>query len=258
MFRKVGGPRRWLGAGLLVLSLSALSLTPAVASGGGSITRAIASADWMKASIAGSASWSVPCFVAILDPAPGWEVLPHGPNRCNAITFATLGPGDDIADCDTPGRGSPDAPGPGISVPWSKDIGRRGSASFELTEIALDGAAAPLLCLSVLEETVQPDICVGPIGGGPPILCPIEEQVIRTVQTLAAATLAAEPTPSPPSASENHSAAGPMPPALERSPTAARPTLAGKSPRKHRKKRRYGKPGKSGPGLLRNQAVSKP
>lgn len=86
--------------------------------GTGEITRASSDEEWSMGSFAGSVSWSLFCPDGHIDPGPGFVPVPHEPPRCAWTPFATAGPGEDQADCAAPGRTSPTAPGPGVTVVW--------------------------------------------------------------------------------------------------------------------------------------------
>lgn len=189
----------------------AVTLAMLAASSGASastgITRATVNPNWNNGSFAGSVDWSLHCAEGILDPSPGYVVLPHDPPFCAWTAFATVGPGADLADCKAPGRGTPAAPGPGITVVWSGTQSQgKGSASFDLSEVALTGQPAPLLCLSVVEFRHYPALCVVPEGGGPIVGCPLEEFSITTVRAVAAAEVFPETTIREPPAPQNETA----------------------------------------------------
>jgi hypothetical protein len=147
------------GTSLVTLTIFAMvaMLLPAsaIAAVSGQITRSEATQNWVSASIAGSATQTVGC---VEDPEePGSPPPPSG--ACDWVAYATVGPGDSIADCSSPGRRL-ESIGPGVQLVWEgEELKGVGTASFDLANVALAyGSAAPLLCLSVVEavrETVQ-------------------------------------------------------------------------------------------------------
>ncbi len=189
----------------LILALALLAALPAAAHGAsGTITRAEASADWAHGSVAGIVYRTVECLSVSSSPGPSkpdphppeWESPPPAEyfSPCAWIPYATVGPGTSQADCSSPGR-SLNSPGEGVQVVWSgSERTGVGSAAFDLASIPLDhGAAAPLLCLSVIEAAAQAVICIAVV----PSPCPPYAIVGRAYQLDSALLATGRPPESP-------------------------------------------------------------
>jgi hypothetical protein len=154
----------------IALACSALLPASAVGSSSGEIIRAEVSADWTSASLAGMAEKTHGCQIpAPGKPQPGEPEPPVPPDSppwtCGWIPYLTLGATS--SSCSSPARAW-DSLGESIQVVWvGLERTSVGSAVFDLANVPLDqGAAAPLLCLSVVESILLNRVCI------PEISCP--------------------------------------------------------------------------------------
>lgn len=144
------------GAAVVAAALVVLAVAPVGASASvGSITQALASPDWSRATLSGAATWSGCELEQPKKPEPpkeeGEEELPppdSPPPRCDWTPFLTVGPGD----CSAPGR-QPEALGPGIVLAWE---GSRSAAAamlpFDVSAVPLSGGTEQIACLGLIEE----------------------------------------------------------------------------------------------------------
>jgi hypothetical protein len=164
-----------LGVTLLAVLSVGLSATPEARGATGEIAVAEVDPGWGQATLAGMVHRTIGCLSFPQPPkrpeepeGPGsppewpggsypepWEVF----SRCAWIPYATLGPAE--KDCSSPDRHWL-KPATGVQLIWSG--GERtgaGSAQFDLADLPLEyRAAAPLLCLSVVEAAMEPVVCV--------------------------------------------------------------------------------------------------
>jgi hypothetical protein len=173
----------------------------------GRIVRAQASADWTQGSIAGVVYRTIECVeppvpIGPDPPYPGWPGKVEDPIAppeyfplCDWIPYATVGPAAQA--CSSSARRL-SMLGDGVQLVWSG--GERtgvGAAAFDLPAVGLEhGAAAPLLCLSVVEAATGLVVCPA-LAGFP---CPPYAIVAKTYP-LDSALLETQPATNPPAAS---------------------------------------------------------
>jgi len=146
------------GLFLLAVSTALALVIPATAAASvtGDITRTEVDQGWTTAALAGLAVEELDC-----EEGPEGPVSPEGgtpvqpktpPSECGWIAYATVGPGTSISDCSSSTRRL-NSIGTGVQVLWEgEEVRGAGLAQFDLSNVDLDyGAAAPLLCLSVVE-----------------------------------------------------------------------------------------------------------
>lgn len=149
----------------LVVAVAAILVMPNDAGAStGEIDTATATPDWSQIAISGSVSWTgcelVPPEPPQKPPGPPEEEgqeeegsLDPPPPSCRWTPFVTVGPGSDAAECATPGRESPDALAPGVTLAWKGPASASaGTAAFNVTEVPLDGSAPQLVCAALTES----------------------------------------------------------------------------------------------------------
>lgn len=148
-------PRRLrLGAVLAAAAVSALIAAPLASGSTGELTRAVATANWATASVAGWASWDgyeIPG--PLLGPEPARGTIGYLPD-CSWHPFATIGSGSTSADCTASGRRSPTALAPGVILAWDGLERRWAEAQsefFEVEDVPLGGTDGQLVCLTAIE-----------------------------------------------------------------------------------------------------------
>ncbi len=169
--------RSYARLAVLVAFATALSagFAPSATASSGEITKALASAGWTEAEVAGSTAWSG-CEHTVPQPPPKKPGPGEPPSkeewvapRCTWTPFVTLGPGIAASDCAAAGRRDPDALGEGVVLIWRGETrGSAGSDQFDVGGIPLDGGVNWLACLSAIEEGPAPIMCASAVGA----LCP--------------------------------------------------------------------------------------
>lgn len=149
-----------LAAVLVVAAVGATSADATTAE----ISKASLSSDGSRITIAGSVTWTG-CEIKLPKPPPplpgpeeAEEIPPPdiGPSHCGWVPFATVGVGDDPAECSLSGREWPEALGPGVMLAWEGSESRNaGTVGFEVADLPISGGSEELVCLGLIERAAD-------------------------------------------------------------------------------------------------------